>query len=157
MDTRTATARALTEALEKRPEIRLGYLFGSLAERGATSAAVSARKGPRPDSDVDVAVAAAGPIDAAGRLALMDDIAMTTGRPVDLVDLHTAGPLILTQVLTRGTCLVKRDRELLARLIAKMWYLNADFMPLVRRMQDSRRQRFLHGRQPLLPAPELPP
>ena len=102
MDTRTATARALTEALEKRPDIRLGYVFGSLAERGATSAAVSARKGPRPDSDVDVAVAAAGPIDAAGRLALIDYIAMTTCRPVDLVDLHTTGPLILTQVLTPG-------------------------------------------------------
>ena len=156
MDTRT-TRRALTEALEKRPDIRLGYVFGSIAEDARPGGAARGRKGPRPDSDVDVAVAAGGPLDSARRLALMDDIALATGRPVDLVDLHTAGPLILTHVLTRRTCLVKRDRELLARLIAKMWYLNADFMPLVRRMQDSRRQRFLHGCQPLLQAPEPPP
>lgn len=64
---------------------------------------------------------------------------------MDLVDLHTAGPVILTQALTRGACLVKRDPVLLARLIVRMWYLNEDFLPLVRMIQDARRRRFLHG------------
>ena len=54
-------------------------------------------------------------------------------------------PLVLTQALTRGRRIVKWDSGVLARLLVKMWYLNADLMPLVRMIQDTRRQRFLHG------------
>lgn len=136
METKAVQQRVLRDVLEQRPEVQLGYVFGSFGEEGAQ---------PGPDSDVDVAVAASGPLDAAARLGLTDDLAMATGRPVDLVDLHTAGPVILTQALTRGTCLVKRDPALLARLIVRMWYLNEDFLPLVRMIQDARRRRFLHG------------
>ena len=52
---------------------------------------------------------------------------------------------MLTQALTRGKRIVKRDSGVLARLLVKMWYLNADLMPLVRMIQDTRRKRFLHG------------
>lgn len=58
---------------------------------------------------------------------------------------NTAGPLVLTQALTTGTRVVCRDTGVLGGLIAKMWYLNEDYMPLVRRIQDTRRRRFLHG------------
>ena len=61
------------------------------------------------------------------------------------MDLHEAGPLLLSEALTTGKALLRRDPNLLARLLVKMWYLNEDFMPLVRRIQDARRQRFLHG------------
>ena len=134
-ETKTVQQRALRDVLEQRPEVQLGYVFGSFGGEGE----------PGPDSDVDVAVAASGPLDSAARLGLTDDLAMATGRPVDLVDLHPAGPVILTQALTRGTCLVKRDPALLARLIVRMWYLNEDFLPLVRMIQEARRKRFLHG------------
>ena len=136
MKTKTVTIKALTDVLTNRPEILLAYVFGSF---GAT------RRQPRPDSDVDVAVATALPLTPADRWSLTDSLAFATGRPVDLIDLHTAGPLVLTQALTTGTCLIKRDSALLARLLVRMWYLNADFLPLVRMIQDTRRRRFLHG------------
>ena len=140
----------LTRALTRRPEVKVAYVFGSLAPTVRPDATEEpphpdGRHPQRPDSDVDVAVAAAAPMDASLRLALTDDVAMATGRPVDLIDLHTAGPLVLTRALTTGQCVLKRDPTLLARLIQKMWYLNADFMPLVRMIQDNRRRRFLHG------------
>ena len=136
MEDKAAQHAPLRDLLASRSEILLAYVFGSLGEQD---------RQPGPDSDVDLAVAGAGPTESGDRLALMDDLATATGRPVDLVDLHTAGPVILTQALTRGTCLVKRDRALLARLIVRMWYLNEDFLPLVRMIQDARRRRFLHG------------
>ena len=136
MDTKAVHQQVLRDVLAQRPEVLLGYVFGSFGGDNGQ---------PGPESDVDGAVAANGPLDSAARLRLTDDLAMATGRPVDLIDLHTAGPVILTQALTRGTCLVKRDPALLARLIVRMWYLNEDFLPLVRRIQDARRRRFLHG------------
>ena len=128
------TLDAVREALLRQPDIELACVFGSFAEGRQTSG-----------SDIDIAVAAQAPIDSHRRLALNDEIASAAGRPVDLVDLHRAGPLLLTRALTRGKHIVKRDSRVLARLLVKMWYLNADLMPLVRMIQDTRRKRFLHG------------
>ena len=125
---------SVREVLARQPDIDLAFVFGSFA-RGAQ----------RPDSDIDIAVAGAQPLDVARRLALTDAIAEVAARPVDLVDLHEAGPLLLSEALTTGKALLRRDPNLFARLLAKMWYLNEDFMPLVRRIQDARRQRFLRG------------
>ena len=47
--------------------------------------------------------------------------------------------------MTRGERIVKRDSGVLARLLVKMWFMNADLMPLVRMIQAKRRERFLHG------------
>ena len=125
---------SVRDVLLRQPDIELACVFGSFAQGRQT-----------PASDIDVAVAAQAPIDPDRRLALNDEVASAAGRPVDLVDLHRAGPLLLTQALTRGKRLVKRDSRVLARLLVKMWYLNADLMPLVRMIQDTRRKRFLHG------------
>lgn len=128
------TLDVVRDVLLRQPDIELALVFGSLAQGRQTRA-----------SDIDVAVAAREPIDSQRRLALTDAIASAAGRPVDLVDLHRAGPLVLTQALTRGKRILKRDSNVLARLLVKMWYLNADLMPLVRMIQDTRRKRFLHG------------
>ena len=125
---------SVRDVLLRQPDIEFACIFGSFAEGRQT-----------PASDIDVAVAAREPIGAQRRLELNDAIASATGRPVDLVDLHRAGPLVLTQALTTGRRIVKRDSGVLARLLVKMWYLNADLMPLVRMIQDARRERFLHG------------
>ena len=128
------TLNSVRDVLLRQPDIELAFVFGSFAAGRQTAT-----------SDIDVAVAAREPIDSERRLALNDAIAGAAGRPVDLVDLHRAGPLVLTQAVTRGKRIVKRDSSVLARLLVKMWYLNADLMPLVRRIQDTRRKRFLHG------------
>ena len=128
------TLSSVRAVLLRQPDIEFACVFGSFSKGRQT-----------PASDIDVAVAAREPLGAKRRLALNDAIASAAGRPVDLVDLHRAGPLVLTQALTRGRRIVKRDSGVLARLLVKMWYLNADLMPLVRMIQDTRRQRFLHG------------
>ena len=125
---------SVRDVLLRQPDIEFACVFGSFAQGRQT-----------PASDIDVAVAAQAPIDPDRRLALNDEVASAAGRPVDLVDLHRAGPLLLTQALTKGKRVVKRDSRVLARLLVKMWYLNADLMPLVRVIQDTRRKRFLHG------------
>ena len=125
---------SVRDVLLRQPDIEFACVFGSFAQGRQT-----------PASDIDVAVAAQAPIDPDRRLVLNDEVASATGRPVDLVDLHRAGPLLLTQALTKGKRVVKRDSRVLARLLVKMWYLNADLMPLVRMIQDTRRKRFLHG------------
>ena len=125
---------SVRDVLLRQPDIEFACVFGSFAQGRQT-----------PASDIDVAVAAQAPIDPDRRLALNDKVASAAGRPVDLVDLHRAGPLLLTQALTKGKRVVKRDSRVLARLLVKMWYLNADLMPLVRMIQDTRRKRFLHG------------
>ena len=125
---------SVRDVLLRQPDIEFACVFGSFAQGRQT-----------PASDIDVAVAAQAPIDPDRRLALNDEVASATGRPVDLVDLHRAGPLLLTQALTKGKRVVKRDSRVLARLLVKMWYLDADLMPLVRMIQDTRRKRFLHG------------
>ncbi len=130
----TGVLNSVRELLVRQPDIEFACVFGSFAEDRQTGA-----------SDIDVAVAGRGPLEAHRRLALHDAIANVARRPVDLVDLHCAGPLVLTQALTRGKRIVKRDSGVLARLLAKMWYLNADLMPLVRMIHSARRKRFLHG------------
>ena len=130
----TGTLNSVRDVLLRHPDIEFACIFGSFAEGRQT-----------PASDIDVAFAAREPIGAQRRLALTDAIASAAGRPVDLVDLHRAGPLVLTQALTKGKRIIKRDSNVLARLLVKMWYLNADLMPLVRMIQDTRRKRFLHG------------
>ena len=128
------TLNSVRDVLLRQPDIEFACVFGSFADGRQT-----------PASDIDVAVAARAPIEAQRRLELIDAIASAIGRPVDLVDLHRAGPLVLTQALTRGKRIVKRDSSVLARLLVKMWNLNADVMPLMRMIQDTRRKRFLHG------------
>ena len=125
---------SVRDILLRQPDIEFACVFGSVAEGRHT-----------PTSDIDVAVAAQEPIAPRRRLTLNDEITTATGRPVDLVDVHTAGPLLLTRALTRGKRIVMRDSAVLARLMVKMWYLNADLMPLLRMIQDTRRKRFLHG------------
>ena len=128
---------SVREILLQQPDIEFACVFGSVVEGR-----------PTPTSDIDVAVAAQEPIAPRRRLTLNDEITTATGRPVDLVDLvdlHTSGPLLLTRALTRGKRIVMRASAVLARLMVKMWYLKADLMPLLRMIQDKRRKRFLHG------------
>lgn len=120
--------------LERHPEIRIALLFGSLA----------AGKGRR-DSDLDLAVAAAQPLSADQKTALIAELAQATGRPVDLVDLRTAAGLVLKEALTTGLRLRVTDNALLAELVKKMWFDEADFQPYRRRILEARRKQWIGG------------
>lgn len=124
----------IRSVLERHPEIRIALLFGSLA----------AGKGRR-DSDLDLAVAAAQPLSADRKTALIAELAQATGRPVDLVDLRTAAGLVLKEALTTGLRLRVTDKALLAELVKKMWFDEADFQPYRRRILEARRKQWIGG------------
>ncbi|MEI6546893.1 MAG: nucleotidyltransferase domain-containing protein [Burkholderiales bacterium] len=69
--------------------VRYATVFGSVAANQA-----------RPDSDIDVAVLAREPLRTADRERFMTAIAESTGRSVDLIDLSTAGGLVLDRALS---------------------------------------------------------
>jgi len=117
----------IKQVCEADPAIRLSILFGSL--NGAS---------PRFDSDLDLAVAEQGPMDSRRKQALIEELAVASGRSVDLVDLHAAHGLLLRSILGTGRILVCRDRNLYGTLIRRMLFEQADFTPLVRRIHARR-------------------
>lgn len=122
----------LTQILSADPTLRLAILFGSVASGEV-----------RPDSDIDIAIAGDTPLTAQAKLALIETIAQHTGRPVDLVDLRTAGEPLLGQILRKGVRLVMRDSRLLAKLISHHLMETEDFLPYRRRILEKRRQAWI--------------
>ncbi|TAM33507.1 MAG: nucleotidyltransferase domain-containing protein [Rhodanobacter sp.] len=108
--------------LASHPDIRLAYVFGSVAQGRET-----------PDSDVDVAVQMSKPLDSALRMQLIEELALATGRPVDLVDLQTVGEPLLGQILKHGRQIIG-DQAAHVAMMSRHVYAMEDFMPYVNRM-----------------------
>jgi len=122
----------LAEQLGQHEDLQLAFLFGSGATQRETSA-----------SDVDVAVLAEYPLSAARRAELTREIGEATGRPVDLVDLRTAGVPAVRAALVYGRRLFVRDRRACENLHARMLRDAADFLPYHRRMLRQRRTQWI--------------
>src|SRR5699024_4356566 len=123
--------RQATAALAKHPEIKLAIVFGSVASGRA-----------RPDSDIDIAVQADKPLTTRQTTRLIEDLALATGRPVDLIDLHGVGEPLLGEIVHHGQRILGSNHDL-AELRLRHVYLNEDFMPYVRRMLEERNRRWL--------------
>jgi predicted nucleotidyltransferase len=121
--------------LQAEADLQLAYLFGSAATDTM-----------RPDSDIDVAVAAGEPLDAPRMMALIARLGDLTGRDVDLVDLNQAHGTILKEAM-QGKELFCRDYPLKEKLMKRLVYEQEDFMPLRRRLLARRRQLELHGHE----------
>jgi predicted nucleotidyltransferase len=121
----------IRRVLERYPHIRLAILFGSFATGRI-----------RPDSDLDVAVDAGRPITVDEKMKLIEDLAIEIGRPIDLIDLHTAGEPLLGRIVTRGRRLIGDDTRY-AEWIRKHLFEKADFMPYRSRILAERRQRWI--------------
>ena len=130
METEISRIREALEAHDA-PRLVIALLFGSAAE---------GRLGPM--SDVDVAVAAPQPMTAEQKLGLIERLAEVTGRPVDVVDLQTAGEPVLGEALS-GRMLVLRDPALLAAIARRHLIEVEDFLPLRRRLLDARRKAWI--------------
>jgi len=127
------SADSIIAVLARHPHIELAVLFGSLAAGKA-----------RPDSDLDLAVAATTPLTSAARMALIADLAEHYGRPVDLIDLSRVGEPLLGQILVHGKRLLGGD-ERYARLLRRHLFDNADFTPYRNRILAERRQAWIGG------------
>ena len=122
---------ALQDALARRPGLQLAIVFGSVA-RGAEHA----------QSDVDLALQTAHPLDAELKMAIVADLAQATGRGVDLIDLRTVGQPLLGQILAHGQRLLGSD-EAFARLLSRHLVDAADFLPCAQRIVDERRRAWI--------------
>ena len=121
------TLNPIRAVLARHPELRLAILFGSMAIGAAN-----------PASDVDLAVAAERALNVDEKMTLMAELAEATGRPVDLIDLHTVGEPLLGQIVRHGLRLLGTD-ERYAELIKHYLLEEADFMPYYRRILEERR------------------
>lgn len=91
---------AIRRLLELRADVRLAYVFGSVAG-GET----------RASSDVDVAILFHPEPAPRNFDELTNELHEAAGRPVDLVVLNTAPPLLSHQIIKTGQCFICRDED----------------------------------------------
>jgi len=123
--------RDLAKTLETEGDIQLAVVFGSVASGSAGQ-----------DSDLDIAVDAGKPLGSKRRAALIDKLARTTGRPVDLIDLQQVGEPLLGEIIAGGERILG-SREAWARLVSRHLVDQADFLPLRNRILEERRKAWL--------------
>lgn len=121
----------LREVLTNFPQITLAILFGSVASGKANT-----------QSDLDLAVIAAKPLQAAERIQIIEALAMATGRPIDLVDVHFAPQPLLGQVFKHGRRILGSDTAY-AQLLYRHLIEQADFAPLQNRILSERRAAWI--------------
>lgn len=126
-----ATTRQIRAALTGHPHVRQALIFGSVASGRA-----------RPDSDLDIAVAADQALDSAEKTRLIQSLAVATGRPVDLIDLKVVGEPLLGQILKSGIRILGSNADQ-AELIRRHLFDTEDFLPYVTRLLRERRQAWI--------------
>jgi len=115
-------------ALRSVASLELAVLFGSVARDEADMS-----------SDLDVAVRYAKALDAEQKLTLIEALADVSGRPIDLIDLRVAGPIVAREALTSGKRIFGTD-EIWASQTARTLVDYADFAPLIERTLRERRE-----------------
>lgn len=122
----------IKDVIARHPSVVLAILFGSMAKDRA-----------RADSDFDIAVASSTQLTAQTHIAIIEDLALAFGRPVDLIDLDRTHNPLLQQILVKGRRVLCHDRTRYAELLLRMIYEEADFMPYYRRILSDRRQAWI--------------
>lgn len=122
----------VSDVIRAYPSIQVAWVFGSVANDTAT-----------PESDLDCAVLGPAPLAASTMQALINDLAEETGRPVDLIDLQATHGPVVGRVLKHGTQLFCDDNALYGALIARWVTDQADWMPLRRRIVQTRLKQWI--------------
>lgn len=122
---------SLARQLATDTRLRQAFVFGSVAAGRAGT-----------DSDLDLAVDLGRPITEHERMGLISEVALLSGRPIDLIDLHAVGEPLLGQILRNGRRLIGSRAEF-GNLIARHFTESADFLPLRRRIQNQRRRAWI--------------
>ena len=122
----------MAHVMARHASVAIAILFGSTAAGHA-----------RPDSDLDVAIATITPLTSEARIALIEDLALTFGRPVDLIDLDQVHSPLLHRIFTQGHMILCKDRTRYAELLLRMIYEETDVMPYYRRILSDRRHAWI--------------
>ncbi len=123
--------QSLTKILESHGAVQLAILFGSVPKGEAQY-----------ESDIDVAVRYRHSMSTETRLQLIEELALLSGRPVDLVDLEIVGEPLLGQILLHGQRLLGSDGEY-GKLLSRHLLDQADFMPYRTRILEERRAAWI--------------
>lgn len=121
----------LCKVLARFPGLVLGLVFGSVAQGRQ-----------RPDSDLDIAVQAKQAFSVAEKTALIEALAQSTGRPIDLIDLKVVAEPLLGQIVRHGRRLFGSDTAY-GQLISRHLFEQADFMPYRSRILAERRAAWI--------------
>lgn len=122
----------LKQTLSVFSELKLIILFGSFAANKQ-----------KPNSDIDVGVAADEVLTSERKMQMIETIALSFHRSVDLIDLQLKQEPVLSQVITKGKLVFCSDRKLYAELIKTVMFDEADFLPLRARILKERREKWL--------------
>jgi uncharacterized protein len=120
----------LRDLLAQEPDVRLAYVFGSVA-RGTAG----------PESDLDVAVEVGRALGVERKMALIRRLAEASGRPVDLVDLWDVGEPLRGEILQGKRLVGSVDAH--AQQIFRHLCDKEDFLPLRNRILEERRKAWL--------------
>jgi predicted nucleotidyltransferase len=112
-------------------KLELAVVFGSVARGEA-----------RFDSDIDVATRYSRTLSAEEKIALIESLAIATNRPVDLIDLRVAGPVVAREALTKGKRIFGSD-EVWAEQVSRTLIDYADFAPLLERTLRERQDAWI--------------
>jgi len=129
----------LREYFKNATDIEQVILFGSMSSGSSGSSGRYTA-----ESDIDLAVQQRNPLTSAQKMNIINDVALITGRPVDLIDLRKVGEPLLGQILKQGKRL-KGSNEQYAELGLKHVYAQADFVPYIERTLKERRDKWLNS------------
>jgi uncharacterized protein len=114
----------------KFPNILIALIYGSFGTDRET-----------PQSDVDIAVAAAKPLKPEEKIALMTALSELTLRSIDLIDLRTASGTVLKEALVNGRIILNGNPDSFATLVSRMIFDEADFHATRRCLAEEARKR----------------
>ncbi|MFP3940148.1 MAG: type VII toxin-antitoxin system MntA family adenylyltransferase antitoxin [Thermoanaerobaculia bacterium] len=124
----------LVALLDRRVGVDCLWVYGSEADGRA-----------RADSDLDVAVLFRTRPSALDLAGLQSDAEAVTGRPVDLVDLDQASPILAYQVLRHGRLVVDRNPSRRHRFTAGVPGRREDVLLMRRPIEERLIRRVLGG------------
>lgn len=120
-------------ALKPFDDITLLMVFGSVAAGKA-----------KQESDIDIAVLTGSPLTVQRKIEMIEALAMASGRPVDLVDLRTAGEPLIGEILQHGRILLGEHVDF-AALLSRHLLDQSDFVPYQARILRERREAWINS------------
>lgn len=126
-----SSAKAMRDAvLRVLPGIEALYVFGSRARGDA-----------RVDSDLDLAVLGAAPLDPLHRFQAQRELSALLDIDVDLVDLRAANSVLRSEVVNGGKALFTRDPEYALEFESRVLGEYADLLEATRDLRERVRER----------------
>ena len=122
----------LSSFFAARQHVLAALLFGSFATGRANM-----------QSDLDIAVIPDNPLSANQTMALVRDLAIQFGRPVDVIDLAVQHGPVASEALTRGRLVYCADPVAYAERLRRMVYDQEDFVSVLRKADQMVIQRWL--------------